>query len=88
MMMEPEPATASGAAGLCGRCTGVAVPLRVVSISRKIKTIAQRHLMPTLCNPMDYSLPSSSISGILQARILARLLCPSEGNEKDGGGRG
>ena len=27
-------------------------------------------LCPTLCNPMDYSLPGSSIYGILQARIL------------------
>ena len=25
---------------------------------------------PTLCNPMDYSLPCSSVHGILQARIL------------------
>ena len=25
---------------------------------------------PTLCDPMDYSLPGSSIYGILQARIL------------------
>ena len=25
---------------------------------------------PTLCNPMDYSLPRSSVHGILQARIL------------------
>ena len=25
---------------------------------------------PTLCNPVDYSLPSSSVHGILQARIL------------------
>ena len=24
----------------------------------------------TLCNPMDYSLPGSSVHGILQARIL------------------
>ena len=24
----------------------------------------------TLCNPMDYSLPDSSVHGILQARIL------------------
>ena len=24
----------------------------------------------TLCNPMDYSLPGSSVNGILQARIL------------------
>ena len=27
-------------------------------------------LCPTLCNPMDYSLPGSSVHGILQARIL------------------
>ena len=27
-------------------------------------------LCPTLCNPMDYSLPVSSVHGILQARIL------------------
>ena len=25
---------------------------------------------PTLCNPMDYSLPASSVHEILQARIL------------------
>ena len=25
---------------------------------------------PTLCEPMDYSLPGSSVHGILQARIL------------------
>ena len=25
---------------------------------------------PALCNPMDYSLPSSSVHGTLQARIL------------------
>ena len=28
------------------------------------------HLGPTLCNPMDCSLPGSSVHGILQARIL------------------
>ena len=27
-------------------------------------------LCPTLCNPMDYRLPGSSVQGILQARIL------------------
>ena len=27
-------------------------------------------LCPTLCNPMDYSLPGSSVCGIFQARIL------------------
>ena len=28
---------------------------------------------PTLCDPVDYSLPGSSIHGILQARILERV---------------
>ena len=36
--------------------------------------VAQSFL--TLCNPMDYSLPSSSISGILQARILEWVAIP------------
>ena len=35
------------------------------------------HLCPTLCNPMDCSLPSSSIHGVLQARILEWVAMPS-----------
>ena len=31
---------------------------------------------PTLCNPMDYSLPGSSVHGILQAKILQWLAIP------------
>ena len=31
----------------------------------------------TLCNPVDYSLPSSSVRGILQARILEGAAVPS-----------
>ena len=34
-------------------------------------------LCPTLCNPMECSLPSSSIHGILQARILEWVVMPS-----------
>ena len=34
-------------------------------------------LCPTLCNPMDCSLPGASFHGILQARILNGLPCPS-----------
>ena len=34
-------------------------------------------LCPTLCNPVDYSLPVSSVHGILQARILKRVAMPS-----------
>ena len=32
---------------------------------------------PTLCNPMDYSPPGSSVRGILQARILEWFATPS-----------
>ena len=34
-------------------------------------------LCPTLCNPMDYSLQSSSVHWILQARILEWVTTPS-----------
>ena len=30
-------------------------------------------LCPTLCNPMDYSLPDSSVHAIFQARILEQV---------------
>ena len=35
---------------------------------KKESAVAQ--LCPTLCNPMDYSPPGSSIHGIFQARVL------------------
>ena len=35
------------------------------------------HLCLTLCDPMDCSLPSSSVHGILQARILEWVAMPS-----------
>ena len=34
-------------------------------------------LCPTLCDPMDCSLPGSSVPGILQARILEWIAMPS-----------
>ena len=34
-------------------------------------------LCPTLCNPMDYSPPGSSVHRILQARILEWVAMPS-----------
>ena len=34
-------------------------------------------LCPTLCDPMDYSPPGSSVHGILQARILEQAAGPS-----------
>jgi len=33
-------------------------------------------LSPTLCNPMDYSPPGSSVHGILQTRILEWVAVP------------
>ena len=36
-------------------------------------------LCPTLCDPMDYSPPGSSVHGILQARILKWVVCPPQG---------
>ena len=35
---------------------------------------------PTLCNPISYSLPGSSVHGILQARILERVTFRSPGD--------
>ena len=37
------------------------------------------------CDPMDYSLPGSSVPGISQARILSRLPFPSPGDLPDPG---
>ena len=37
---------------------------------KKKKESEVTQLCPTLCNPIDYSLPDSSVHGILQARIL------------------
>ena len=36
---------------------------------------------PTLCDPMDYSPPRSSVYGIFQARILEWLPFPSPGED-------
>ena len=39
------------------------------SVSVKVKVLVTPS-SPTLCDPMDYSLPGSSVHGILQARIV------------------
>ena len=46
-----------------GRYTSIVLLLRATKLS-----VAQ--LCPTLCDPIDYSLPGSSFHGIFQARIL------------------
>ena len=40
-----------------------------------VRLVAQS--CPTLCDPMDCSLPGSSVHGILQARILEWVTMPS-----------
>ena len=42
-----------------------------------LQRTARPQLCPTLCNPMDCSLPGSSVHGILWARILAWTAMPS-----------
>ena len=39
-------------------------------VSRFLCSCLMTQSRPTLCSPMDYSLPGSSVHGILQARIL------------------
>ena len=46
--------------------SGVAISFS--TLCQKESEVAQ--LCPTLCDPMDYSLPRSSFHGILQARTL------------------
>ena len=46
----------------------------------KVKSLS---LCPTLCDPMDYSPPSSSVHGILQARILEWVAIPTPGEEEE-----
>ena len=48
-----------------------------------VYSVAQLSL--TLCNPMDWSLPGSSVHGILQAEILNGLSFPSPGDLPDPG---
>ena len=40
-------------------------------------TVVAVQLCPTLCNPMDYSPPGSSVHGILQTRIVGWVAMPS-----------
>ena len=44
------------------------------------KSAKSLQLCPALCDPMDHSLPGSSVHGIFQARILEGLPCPPPGD--------
>ena len=78
-------------------CTGRWVPnhcttREILEQFLKLATYSMRQvhakllqLCLTLCDPMDCSLPGSSIHRILQARIWNGLLCPSPGNLSNSG---
>ena len=53
--------------------------------SKKVSTTTTKSLQscPTLCSPMDCSLPGFSIHGILQARTLEGLPLPSPTHESE-----
>ena len=48
----------------CSVLQRVSLPLEYFTLSEVTQ------LCPTFCNPMDYSLPGSSIHGIFQVRVL------------------
>ena len=50
--------------------------LKFSSLHMKNVKVSVTQLCPTLCSPMDCSLPGSSVHGILQARILERVPIP------------
>ena len=54
-----------------------------ISLSRTHAKLLQ--LCPTLCDPMDYISPGSSVCGILQARILEWVAMPSSRESPDPG---
>ena len=60
-----------------------------ISYLKCVKKSRIHHLVPycmraqsrlTLCDPVDYSPPGSSVHGILQARILEWVACPPPGD--------
>ena len=51
-------------------CSNVLIVVYLSFHSERKKESEVAQLCPTLCNPMDCSLPGSSLHGILQARVL------------------
>ena len=67
-----------------GKCTDVKSPAgHYENYSLQLCSVAQ--LCPTLCDPIDYRPPGSSVHGILQIRILEWLPLPSPGDLPDRG---
>ena len=50
-----------------GKNSGVGCHFLLPCIKVKVKSLSK---CPTLCDPMDYSLPGSSVHGIFRARVL------------------
>ena len=53
--------------------------------SSRYESVLVTQSYPSLCDPMDYSLPGSSVHVIFQARILSGLLFPTPGDLPDPG---
>ena len=90
---HPEPPfhiPAHQRAGLCGKAESSSPLKRQVPLERMLtfmkmssdhtSILTSLQSYPTLCDPMDCSPPSSSIHGILQARIQSGLPCPPPGD--------
>ena len=65
---------ASYVSGIAGGFFMAQLPAKPIHLMYGAKS---HHLGPTLCNPMDCSLPGPSIHEILQARILEWIALPS-----------
>ena len=52
------------------KASQVALVVKNLPASAAAATAKPLQLCPTLCNPMDCSLPGSSVHGIFQARVL------------------
>ena len=50
--------------------TSLVVQWTRICLPRQGREVLVAQSCPALCDPMDYSLPASSVHGILQARIL------------------
>ena len=53
----------------------ISIKKAIVLLKSEVKVLVAQ-LCLTLCNPMDYSPPGSSVHGILQARIPERVAIP------------
>ena len=67
-----RPHTCDSGAGLLSLSLYIYICIYICAVHAK-----SLQLCPTLCDPLDYSLPGSSVHGILQARILEWVAVPS-----------